>query len=91
MRIKVGDEVQVMSGNGRGERGKVLRMDRKSERVIVEGVNNQVKNLKKTQQNPFYNELNSIIPKKWFQSIFRYPILSSLLSLSLVSSRNILT
>jgi len=38
-----------------------------------------------TQQNLFfYIELNSIIPKKWFQSILRYPILSSLLSLSLV-------
>ena len=33
-----------------------------------------------TQQNPFFNiELNSIIPKKWFQSIFRYPVLPSLL------------
>ncbi|MCX8266432.1 MAG: 50S ribosomal protein L24 [Planctomycetota bacterium] len=52
MRIKVGDEVQVMAGNSRGERGKVLRIDRKTERVIVEGLNTQVKNLKKTQQNP---------------------------------------
>ena len=62
MRIKVGDEVQVMSGNGRGERGKVLRIDRKTECVIVEGVNNQVKNLKKTQQNPEGGRLEVEMP-----------------------------
>jgi large subunit ribosomal protein L24 len=62
MRIKVGDEVQVMSGNGRGERGKVLRIDRKTERVIVEGVNNQVKNLKKTQQSPEGGRLEVEMP-----------------------------
>jgi len=62
MRIKVGDEVQVMSGNGRGERGKVLRIDRKTERVIVEGVNSQVKNLKKTQQNPEGGRLEVEMP-----------------------------
>lgn len=62
MRIKVGDEVQVMAGNSRGERGKVLRIDRKTERVIVEGLNTQVKNLKKTQQNPEGGRLEVEMP-----------------------------
>ncbi|MFT7516374.1 MAG: large subunit ribosomal protein L24 [Myxococcota bacterium] len=52
MHIKIGDEVQVIAGNSRGERGKVLRINRGEERVIVEGVNIRVKNLKKTQQSP---------------------------------------
>lgn len=52
MHIKIGDEVQVIAGNSRGERGKVLRINRDEQRVIVEGVNIRVKNLQKTQQNP---------------------------------------
>jgi large subunit ribosomal protein L24 len=39
-----------------------LRIDRKTERVIVEGVNNQVKNLKKTQQNPEGGRLEVEMP-----------------------------
>lgn len=38
-KIKKGDNVIVISGAHRGERGRVLRVDRKRERVFVEGVN----------------------------------------------------
>lgn len=38
-RIKAGDEVVVIAGNDRGERGKVLRVLPQKERVLVEGVN----------------------------------------------------
>jgi large subunit ribosomal protein L24 len=39
MRIKVGDQVQVISGNDKGLRGKVQRVNRKEGRVVVAGVN----------------------------------------------------
>jgi len=39
MRIKVGDEVEVMSGNDKGLRGKVQRIDVKNNRLVIAGVN----------------------------------------------------
>ena len=39
MRIRKGDQVQVISGRDRGKKGRVLRVDRAKGRAIVEGVN----------------------------------------------------
>jgi len=39
MRIKVGDEVQVISGNDKGLRGTVQRVLHEENRVVVKGVN----------------------------------------------------
>lgn len=39
MHIKTGDVVQVTAGKERGRTGKVLRVDRKRGRVVVEGLN----------------------------------------------------
>lgn len=39
MKIKVGDEVQVVSGNYKGARGTVQRVLPKENRVVVSGVN----------------------------------------------------
>lgn len=39
MRIKVGDEVEVVSGNYKGTRGTVQRVLLKDNRVVVSGVN----------------------------------------------------
>lgn len=39
MRIKVGDQVEVISGNDKGFRGKVQRVIRKENRVVVSGAN----------------------------------------------------
>ena len=38
-RIKIGDTVEVLSGKDRGEQGEVLRVDTKTNRVVVERVN----------------------------------------------------
>ena len=38
-RIKKGDQVQVIAGKDRGKKGKILRVDRKTARVVVEHVN----------------------------------------------------
>ncbi len=39
MKIKVGDTVVVIAGNHKGSQGEVLRVDRKRNRVVVDGVN----------------------------------------------------
>lgn len=39
MRIKVGDEVEVISGEDKGLRGTVQRVDPKGKRVVISGVN----------------------------------------------------
>ena len=39
MRIRKDDEVIVVSGKDKGKTGKVLRVDRATERVFVEGLN----------------------------------------------------
>lgn len=38
-RIHENDEVMVIAGNGKGKTGRVLRVDNKKGRVVVEGVN----------------------------------------------------
>ena len=38
MKIKKGDNVEVISGKDAGKRGRVLRVDRDRERLVVEGV-----------------------------------------------------
>jgi len=39
MKIKKGDTVEIITGKDAGRRGRVLRVDPRRERVIVEGVN----------------------------------------------------
>ena len=39
LHIREGDTVVVMSGKDKGKTGKVLRVDRKSQKVFVEGLN----------------------------------------------------
>ncbi len=52
MKIHKDDEVQVIAGNDRGKRGRVLKVLPREQRVIVEGVNVRVMNLRRTQNNP---------------------------------------
>ncbi|GLZ04126.1 50S ribosomal protein L24 [Actinomadura sp. NBRC 104412] len=50
MKIRKGDEVIVIAGKDKGATGKVLRVDPRRERVVVEGVNLITKNIKADQQ-----------------------------------------
>ena len=52
LHIKVGDTVKVISGTSKGSEGKVLRIDRKKNRAIVEGVNIVKKHVKPSASNP---------------------------------------
>ena len=51
-RVKKNDLVVVLGGNDRGKRGKMLSVDPKAERVIVEGVRMMKKAARKTQDRP---------------------------------------
>ena len=50
--IKKGDTVEVIAGKSKGKTGKVLLVDPKVGRALVEGVNMVRKHMKKTQDNP---------------------------------------
>lgn len=39
MRVRSGDEVQIIAGKDRGKRGKILRVEPAKQRVYVEGLN----------------------------------------------------
>jgi large subunit ribosomal protein L24 len=49
LHVKEGDRVRVTAGNSKGEEGKILKVFRKKERVIVEGVNVRVRHVKPNQ------------------------------------------
>ncbi|MBU0727271.1 50S ribosomal protein L24 [Patescibacteria group bacterium] len=50
--IRIGMQVKVISGNHKGESGKVLVVMPKTNRIIVQGVNFIKKATRPTQQNP---------------------------------------
>ena len=67
--ICVGDTVEVARGNRNRNpemvdkrRGRVLRVDRERDRVIVEGHNIRVKHLRKSQQHPNGGRLEIEVP-----------------------------
>ena len=60
-RIKKGDEVIVLTGRNRGQRGNVLEVDAERGRVVVEGVN-VVK--RHTRPNPQKGTSGGIIEKE---------------------------
>ena len=51
LKIKKGDTVRVITGKDKGKEGKVLVVDMKNERVIVEGVNMATKHQKPNGAN----------------------------------------
>lgn len=52
MWIKVDDVVEVIAGRDKGQRGKVLEVDREKGRIVVEGLNRVYKHVKRSQRNP---------------------------------------
>ena len=60
MKLKSGDKVVVIAGKDKGTQGKILKVDLKNNRVIVEGVNMVSKHVK---PNPM-NQQGGIIKKE---------------------------
>ena len=52
LKIKKGDTVKVIAGKDNGKEGKVLSVDAKNHKVIVEGVNMVTKHMKPSAANP---------------------------------------
>ena len=50
--VKKGDQVQVISGNHKGETGKVIEVLVKKDRVVIEGVRMITKHAGKSQDRP---------------------------------------
>lgn len=51
MKLKKGDKVVVIAGKDKGKEGKILLVDRKKNRVIVEGINMVSKHTKPSPAN----------------------------------------
>lgn len=52
LHVKKGDMVEVVTGDSRGVRGKVLRVDPVKRKVVVEGVNRVYKHVRPSRRNP---------------------------------------
>jgi len=50
--IKSGEQVIVVSGADKGKIGRVLKVNTKSDRVVVEGINRVWKHVRPSQRNP---------------------------------------
>jgi len=62
MHIKAGDTVQVVAGDDRGKRGKVLKVFRKEGKILVEGINRTKKHVKPNRRNPQGGQLSKELP-----------------------------
>ncbi len=61
-RIKSDDIVEVISGDHKGERGKVLRVSPKLNLVVVEGVNMVYRHVRPSRRNPQGGRLQKEAP-----------------------------
>ena len=52
MKVKVNDNVLVVTGKDRGKTGKITRVVTKADKVVVEKLNMRTKHIKKTQTRP---------------------------------------
>ncbi|OYP29897.1 50S ribosomal protein L24 [Rhodopirellula sp. MGV] len=62
MLLQVDDEVLVISGGDKGHRGKVLVVDRKKNKVVVEGAGLVRKHVRRSQKNPQGGRLSKEMP-----------------------------
>ena len=62
MWIKTNDTVEVITGKDRGSRGKVLRVVRDKNKLVVEGANRVYKHVRKSQRNPRGGQLSKEMP-----------------------------
>jgi large subunit ribosomal protein L24 len=62
MLLRINDEVEVIAGADKGHRGKVLKIDRKQNKVVVEGAGRVWKHVRRSQKNPQGGRLNKEMP-----------------------------
>ena len=49
--IKIGDDVKIISGFNKNETGKVIKINKKTGKVLIKGVNFKFKHLKPSRKN----------------------------------------
>lgn len=62
MFFRVDDEVVVIAGADRKHRGKILKIDRQKNKVVVEGAARVWKHVRKSQKNPQGGRLSKEMP-----------------------------
>ena len=62
MLIRVDDQVAVIAGASKGVTGKVLKVDRENNKVVVEGVARVWKHVRRSAKNPQGGRLNVEMP-----------------------------
>ena len=62
MLIRTGDTVEVIAGNDRGQKSKVLKVDRSTGKAVVEGVNRVKKHIRRSQKYPQGGVLSKEMP-----------------------------
>ena len=51
LNVKVGDQVTIISGFHKNETGEVIKVDKKTQKVVVQGINFKFKHVKPTSEN----------------------------------------
>ncbi|MEL7264423.1 MAG: 50S ribosomal protein L24 [Planctomycetota bacterium] len=62
MLFRVNDEVVVITGADKGVKGRILKVDRPANKVIVEGVARVWKHVRRSQKNPQGGRLSKSMP-----------------------------
>ena len=62
MFLRVNDTVEVIAGDDQGTRGKVLRVNRRAGKLVVEHVNRVYKHVRRSQKNPQGGRLSMEMP-----------------------------
>jgi large subunit ribosomal protein L24 len=62
MYIRKDDTVEVLTGDDKGTRGKVLKVLREKNQVVVQGVNKVYRHLKPSRRNPQGGRLSKEMP-----------------------------
>ncbi|MEX0612420.1 MAG: 50S ribosomal protein L24 [Pirellulales bacterium] len=62
MLIRTGDTVEVIAGNDRGQKSRVIKVDRTTGKAIVEGVNRVKKHIRRSQKHPQGGVLSKEMP-----------------------------
>ncbi len=52
MKLKLNDQVQVVTGKDKGKKGGIIKILSKQNKIVVEKVNIRTKHIKKTSQKP---------------------------------------
>lgn len=60
--IKKGDRVVVIAGNDKGVTGEVLRVDVKTDKVVVQGVNRVYRHMRPSRRHPHGGRIQKEMP-----------------------------